>query len=468
MDFKSRIDYLITAPDCRHHQIEDGTHHFCYQDLPQLWQYLDTKFSDLSFNQQTCFSFECDNSVSSALTLLYLLYHGHGFVLLPPSGDLKKEPDFKPSIPQFCQYHLDTDKTAFSGNFLAITENAKWQQGQHALTNFSKKLYLRTSGSMGNAKVVVHAHQHLYGNVNNCIQRFQLVASDRVLIPIPIFHMYGLGAGFLPTVMAGANCSLQQNTNILTYIGRERQFKPNCIFITPTLVDMLVKIRRDARTYKLVVTAGDRINPDIFQSFVDKYGSLVNLYGSSEMGAIATSVRDKPLLKLMPQVQMHLQDKIKDKGKLLCQHPFGFERYINEFGEPLSTSIDVNQYDTGDLGQLYENDYINVLGRSGNSINRNGFLVLFSDIETKMETLTAVNKVVVIASQQQTKIGQQLTAFCILPAKSDEEAGSIREQCFTCLPKYAIPDKITVLKNFPTLPNGKIDRQHLIKIATNA
>jgi hypothetical protein len=46
-------------------------------------------------------------------------------------------------------------------------------------------------------------------------------------IPVPIFHMYGLGAAFLPGILAGASIDFQANSNLLKYLQREKDFNPN-------------------------------------------------------------------------------------------------------------------------------------------------------------------------------------------------------------------------------------------------
>ena len=59
--------------------------------------------------------------------------------------------------------------------------------------------------------------------------------------PVPVAHMYGFGAEFLPAVMAGASIDLQEKTHLLKYLERERQFQPNIVFATPTLCEILMK-----------------------------------------------------------------------------------------------------------------------------------------------------------------------------------------------------------------------------------
>jgi acyl-CoA synthetase (AMP-forming)/AMP-acid ligase II len=80
------------------------------------------------------------------------------------------------------------------------------------LNNASPKIYLQTSESTGNPKMATHLHTKLMGNAFNCVERLGLTSEDRIAIPVPIFHMYGLAAAFLPGVVVGASIDLQKKS----------------------------------------------------------------------------------------------------------------------------------------------------------------------------------------------------------------------------------------------------------------
>ncbi|MFM6200408.1 MAG: AMP-binding protein, partial [Dolichospermum sp.] len=112
---------------------------------------------------------------------------------------------------------------------------------------------------------------------------------DRIAIPVPLYHLYGLGAAFLPSVAVGATIDLQKSANLLRYLEREKDFNPNVAFMTPSFCETLIKGRKSARDYKLTVIAGDRIKEDTFTKYERNFGRLLTLYGSTEMGVIAAA-----------------------------------------------------------------------------------------------------------------------------------------------------------------------------------
>jgi acyl-CoA synthetase (AMP-forming)/AMP-acid ligase II len=293
--------------------------------------------------------------------------------------------------------------------------------------------------------------------------------------------MYGLGAAFLPGIVVGASIDLQENSNILRYMERERQFNPSIAFLTPTLCEMLLKGQRSPKAYKLAVTAGDRIKKDTFLTFESRFGRLLNLYGSTELGAIAASEPDDPIDvraitvgKPMPGVQIRLNegssefsDEMATVGELCCKHEYGFEGYVDENGNRIGRDITTQSdwFETGDLGRIRQNGYIEVLSRCDHSVNRSGLLVLFADIERAMEMIEGTERVVVVAKGE-SEWGQRIMAFCV-PSKGVTLSGvQVRTACFDILPRYAIPDDVFIVSSLPTLPNGKVDRPALIEMAS--
>jgi acyl-CoA synthetase (AMP-forming)/AMP-acid ligase II len=146
-------------------------------------------------------------------------------------------------------------------------------------------------------------------------------------------------------------------------------------------------------------------------------------------------------------------------GELYCHHPWGFEAYIDDHGQPIAAAT--TWFKTGDLARCLPDGTVQILGRADNSINRDGYLVLLADIEQAIEHIEAIAQVVVLATETEEKRGQHLVAWCSLHADMPLDSAQIRARCFDILPRYAIPDEVIVIDVFPTLPSGKIDRQAL-------
>lgn len=449
-----------------------------YKDLPAYLDILENHLQAQSISHDDCVAFECQNTTASALGLLALLRRGQHLLLLPVSGTPLKEPGFNPDIPAFCKFHLTISEAppTLSGAATLLNTYQHEQFSPEAFgwikTEGDRLLLLRTSGSTGSAKIVRFSHRKLLGNAANCTERFGLVAQSRVTIAVPVFHMYGLGAGFIPALIAGACINLQANTNILRFLENDRNFKPDIVYLNPTLAAMLLKGRRSKQAYTRTITAGAALPEQTYQDYKKRFGPLTNLYGSTEMGAAATTVNhlagDQPNYLLpMPNVEMQIE---AGSQAAYCAHPYGFDGYLNNQGEMLDTIP--TPYNTGDVACFLDDGRIKLLGRQNDSTNRAGFLVQFTDVENALLSTGKVEQSIVLCSQQETIRGPKLYAFCIAKkpigtTSSPITPQLIRQACFERLPRYAVPDEIILEIDFPLSPSGKIDRHFLQKSLQN-
>jgi acyl-CoA synthetase (AMP-forming)/AMP-acid ligase II len=484
------LDQVSRSAATQNNILTDSRITCTYQEIPDLLARIDQFFVSQGIDPEQCLAVECPSSVSGALTILSLLQYGYSFVLLPPAENLDTSRALKPT-PQFCQQRLVVKAAAKDvpptwqhelDAFLSFEHNAEYAHAPHLPVG--GKLYLRTSGSMGASKIVVHDHTKLLHNAFNCVQKYAFESTDRVAIPIPISHLYGFGAVFLPAIMVGASIDLQAHSNLLKYLGRERKFDPSIAFLTPPLCDMILRGRKKPRAYKVVVTSGQRIKEDVFRAFDGLCGGhLVDQYGSSEMGAISAcnpsdplDVRVATIGEPMLGVELRVNSTSSnsknaqdgevapgraDIGELQCRHPYGFDGYVDEAGNWLQRAAPGEWYATRDVATQTPAGHIQVVGRADDSINRSGYLVLFSDIERTMEKLEHIEQVVVTKTQGESQRGERIAAFCRPGRGVSLGREQIREQCGQLLPKYAIPDEVFIVDAFPLLPSGKIDRQAL-------
>jgi acyl-coenzyme A synthetase/AMP-(fatty) acid ligase len=469
MTFIALLNQLHNSTSVKQHCFGDAATQITYADLMRYFNALDKYFVTHKIKPTDCIAFECANTTAALIVLLALFYRGQHFLLLPSEGNALKEPGFKPSIPEFCKIHL----TVGTLNSASTCEPETLVKGVNSYHNLlfnqvaykrldlsEPKLLLRTSGSMGDAKMVVFTHAKLLANAKNCVSRFGLDKNSRVTITVPIFHLYGLGAGLIPALIAGAFIDLQADTNILRFMDHQRRFKPNVVYLNPTLCAMLVKMRRkNQQPFKQTISAGAALATTLHQQYQTHFGTLTNLYGSTEMGAAATTTNEQTTL-LYPMSGVKIT--IDENKRLYCSHPHAFNGYINSQGEDIT--ISVSPYSTGDIAKILDKGCFELIAREANSCNRAGFLVQFNDIENALLEIEAVIQVLVLSSNEETLRGQKLYAFCQLDHErpfAENQAEVIRQACFKLLPRYAVPDEIILRQSLPLLANGKIDRQTL-------
>jgi len=406
------------------------------------------------------------NSLATAWTLLYLLERGYDTVLLPSAAA-----DDPVARPAFCRWLLTprtTDDPVTPETAVRIAPNPQYWPGS-ALEAGAPRLMLRTSGSTGAPKLVAHTHRALRSNALRCVERFALTSADRAALPVPIHHMFGLGAGLLPAVVAGASVDLQQDANLLRFIARERAFDPSIAFMTPAFATTLLATRRGTRPYRLTVTAGDRFQADRLARYEAAFGAVIQLYGSTEQGAVAAAAAELPLPvrcrtvgSAMAGVELRVAAPVGEVGALSCRRDDGFMGYLDLQGRRLPSGHDAaGWWPTNDFARLDPSGHLEVLGRSDHSVNRDGLLVFFAEVERVIETLDSVASVAVTAEREEGPRGRRLIACCVAAADADPSPARIRAHCFDRLPPRAVPDEIHLIERLPLLANGKIDRLRL-------
>lgn len=480
MLFGVRLEKQAESSARRNNILTDGLWVITYAEVPAHWAAIHAFFAQRGVNARHCLAVECPNTLAGALLLLYLLQQEISFVLLPPS-EQQEASQWKP-IPHFCQARLVVERSLADGEAtgdsltdrLRLEANPAFQPPTDPLLQQPGHLFLRTSGSMGASKLVVHSQAELMANAQGCVEQYGYTAEDRITIPVPIAHMYGLGVGFLPAVLAGASIDLQDQSNLLRFLAHEKRFQPTVTCVTPTLCSMLLKGFRTPRRYRLAITATQRISEAAFRTFDEAIGgTFVNQYGSSEMGAIAVcEPGDDPALKAnsigrpFPGVRLEVREPGRENGdagvgELYCRHPAAFLGYVNESGDWLYRHPAGGWYATGDLARALPDGCFQITGRAGNSINRRGYLVHFADVERLMEQITGVEQVVVVVRNE----SETITAFCVAASQNGVTNSHIRQRCFDLLPAYAIPDEVRLLDSLPLLSSGKVDRQALTRLA---
>ena len=120
-------------------------------------------------------------------------------------------------------------------------------------------------------------------------------------------------------------------------------------------------------------------------------------------------------------------------------------------------------YRTGDAGH-FEDDLLFFEGRMDFQIKLHGYRIELGDIESNLHKLGDIRDAVVMPVMRDGR-AEYLVAFAILKAKQDasdfETSQRLRRELAEHLPDYMVPRKFVFLAEFPTTPNGKVDRQRL-------
>lgn len=329
-------------------------------------------------------------------------------------------------------------------------------------------IYLRTSGTTGQPKWAAHDTARLLDNGLAVAERLALGPADRVMIPVPIHHMFGLGAGLLPALVSGCRIHLVPRGNPLVFFQAERGLVPSVIFMVPSQCRSVMALGRGSGSARAIVVAGDRLFAEEAQAFEARHGTLVALYGSTEMGAISASSPSDPAPMRHgtagPLMRgMVLKREADDPDELLpfrVQAENGLLGYVDrETGALLAPAPAV--WATGDLVRLHEGERIEVLGRTDHAVKRDGLLVHMGQIEGCLSQAPGVDQAVVVSAGTSRR-GAGLVAFCTLARPGEVAAEAMGEAILAharaSLEARAVPDRVVILDSLPMLASGKADR----------
>lgn len=469
--FKSLIQRITAESSVRKNVLVSKSQSCSYALLPAALSAIEA-FLDEHVDRADTLEIYGGNSVASALLLLALLAENRSF-LFGQESEIAR-----PNDQIVRRTRLDVSPS--SCDLLRPETFLRIESPRHdnlSLINQSKaKFYMRTSGSLGVAKLAVHRHDRFVENVLACVERFGLSSADRVALPVPISHLYGLGAALLPSVVAGASIDLQEKANILRFLERDQLFSPTVVFLTPAFCRMLVRHRRSSRGYRLTISAGDVLPHEVFTEYDERFGCLVSLYGCTEIGAIAAphtemskDLRCRTVGYPMTGIEVEIRpllgqvsDEGDNRGALFVKHPFGFMGYADRTKKTLDEIVTHDGFfATGDLASLDADGLLEIHGRHDHCVNRDGRLVVLSEVETLLARLEGVEQAVVVAGGS-SKRGKVLEAFCVLKKGCDHGPAELKNACSANLPRYAIPDAFHTVGKLPYLDSGKVDRRLLI------
>lgn len=472
-------------------RVADGCCSFSLTALHDALPEWDRWLASQGVTRGHCIALPLRTDARSAASLLALLLLGQSILLWRHTGELAEGPVMPGTLPRFCRYVLrhagggqDCNNWAPGSSGLSLHPVAL--DMLHRPSPEVPLVYVSTSGTTGRPKISTYFHETLVANARNCLDRLRLAVADRVIVPVPLAHMYGLGAGFLPAVLAGASVRLVPEANLVRYLEAESEFDPTVAFLTPSFGQLLLKGRKQARAYRLTVFAGDRSDRRFQAEYESRHGCTVNLYGSTELGVIAAGDPQDSFANRHDTVGTPLHGvgfaapEAEHAGRgqayaLRVSHPFGTAGYAGDDGMPVlpETLCRNGWYFTQDNGWVDADGRVRLLGRSDHCVKRDGMLVAFADVEQALLQIDGLEQVVVVAGCT-TARGRELVAACVYALAG--AAGGAAPVAPTSaamvriarrhLPGHAVPDRFLFLEALPLTATGKPDRLALAALAS--
>ena len=336
-----------------------------------------------------------------------------------------------------------------------------------------------TSGTTGFPKGATLTHRNILNNgffIGECMK---LSPVDRLCIPVPLYHCFGMVLGNLACLTHGATIVYPNDGfDPLAVMRTVQAEKCTGLHGVPTMFIAELDHPRfkefDFSTLRTGIMAGSPCPTEVMKRVVDQMHlrEITIAYGMTETSPVSCqSSTDTPLEKRVSTVgtvQPHLQIKIVDPvdGAVVprgssgefCTRGYSVMHGYWEDPEKTREAIDAEGWmHTGDLATMDAEGYVNIVGRIKDLVIRGGENIYPREIEEFLYRHPKVQDVQVVGLPDK-KYGEELCAWIIAKPGQSLSADEVREFCKGQIAHYKVPRYIEFVTEFPMTVTGKIQK----------
>jgi fatty-acyl-CoA synthase len=383
----------------------------------------------------------------------------------------------RPDTPQLEQVVI-TDTEQWAALFVHDGDMARVRDRQHELSADDAINIQYTSGTTGFPKGATLSHHNILNNGYFVGRLCGYTDLDRVCIPVPFYHCFGMVMGNLACSSSGATMVIPapgfDPTLTLEACAEERC---TSLYGVPTMFIAELALP-NAEEYDLTplrtgIMAGSPCPVEVMKQVVERFGmtEVTICYGMTETSPVSTQTRaDDSLDRRVSTVGRtlpHLESKIVDPATgltvprgtpgELCTR--GYSVMLGYWEQPEKTAEVIDRarwMHTGDLGVMDDEGYVNITGRIKDMVIRGGENVYPREIEEFLYTHPDILDAQVIGVPDE-RYGEELMAWVRLREGAAElTAEAVREFAAGKLAHYKIPRYVRVVEEFPMTVTGKV------------
>ncbi|WP_404385220.1 AMP-binding protein [Caenispirillum salinarum] len=335
-----------------------------------------------------------------------------------------------------------------------------------------------TSGTTGFPKGATLTHHNILNNGFFVAEAIRLGHGDRLCIPVPLYHCFGMVMGNLGCITHGATMVYPGEAfdplAVLETVERE---KCTGLYGVPTMfiaqLDHPEFKSFNLSTLRTGIMAGSPCPIEVMKRVIAEMNmeEVTIAYGMTETSPVSfqTAADDEleARVSTVGRVQPHIEVKIVDlDGRIvprgtageLCTRGYSVMLGYWNDEEKTRDSIDAAGWmHTGDLATLDEQGYCKIVGRIKDMVIRGGENIYPREIEEFLYRHPAVNDVQVIGVPDK-KYGEELCACIRLREGHEATEEEIREFCKGQIAHYKIPRYIRFVDEFPMTVTGKVQK----------
>src|SRR4051812_10340020 len=336
-----------------------------------------------------------------------------------------------------------------------------------------------TSGTTGNPKGATLTHHNILNNARSTADILGYSEADRVCIPVPLYHCFGMGIGSLGCVAVGATMVYPAATfDPLATLDAVAEERCTSLYGVPTM--FIAELQHpqfeefDVSSLRTGLMGGAPCPIEVMKRVVsDMHAEEVCIvYGMTETAPVSFLThpdddierRVSTVGAVLPHVEAKVVDPVTGltvprgtPGEVCSRGYLIMRGYWND-PDATSKAIDAGGWmHTGDIGVMDAGGYLNIVGRMKDMVIRGGENIYPREIEEILFQPPAVASAQVIGVPDE-RMGEELMAWIVLRDGSTASEDDIKAHCRQHMAHFKVPRYVKFVDEFPMTVTGKVQK----------
>lgn len=335
-----------------------------------------------------------------------------------------------------------------------------------------------TSGTTGSPKGVTLTHHNILNNGYFTGRAMRLTEQDRICIPVPLYHCFGMVMGNLASVTLGTTMVYPgEGFDPLTTLRAVEQEKCTALYGVPTMfiaeLDHPEFATFNLKSLRTGIMAGAPCPIEVMKRVNTEMNmrEVTIAYGMTETSPVSfQSATDDPIerrVSTVGRIHPHVEVKVVDlEGRIvkrgergeLCTRGYSVMLGYWEEKEKTGDVLDANGWmHTGDLATIDDEGYCNIVGRIKDLVIRGGENLYPREIEEFLYRHPKIQDVQIFGVAD-TRYGEELCAWIRVRPGETLTAEEVRAFCDGQIAHNKIPRYVEFVDEFPMTVTGKIQK----------
>ncbi|MDG1834505.1 MAG: AMP-binding protein [Pseudomonadales bacterium] len=335
-----------------------------------------------------------------------------------------------------------------------------------------------TSGTTGSPKGATLSHFNILNNGLQVGAGMRFTSEDRLCIPVPLYHCFGMVMGNLTCMTHGA-CAVFPDEGFDPDVVLRTVVEEKCTALhgVPTMfvaeTDLPNVAEYELSTLRTGVMAGAPCPLELMHQVIDKLNmsEITIMYGQTETSPVnhMTDI-DAPAEKrcgtvgrVGPYQEIKIIDEsgrvvpLGDKGELCCRGYSVMQGYWDDEARTDETIDATGWLHSGDLAEMDEEGYVQIVGRIKDMIIRGGENVYPREVEEFLYTHPDIQEVQVFGIPDE-RYGEIVCAWVQLKQNATLNEEGVKSFCRDQITHFKVPSLVRFVDEFPMTVTGKIQK----------